>query len=57
MPNEHWVDVPARLEAIIGNIRRYRASLYPEDWTYDPLYLIERELEALLQEMREKRPA
>ena len=49
-PNAPWVDVPARLEAIIGNIRRYRANLYPEGWEYDPLYRIQCDLEQLLED-------
>jgi hypothetical protein len=57
MPNERWVDVPARLEALLARIRQLRKNLYPEGWTYDPLYHVEKELELLLQEMREKRPA
>jgi len=42
--------VPAWLEAIIGNIRRYRANLYPEGWEYDPLYRIQCDLEQLLED-------
>ena len=52
MPNEHWVDVPARLEALLARVRRVRKNLYPEGWTYDPLYYVERELTAILQEIR-----
>jgi hypothetical protein len=50
-------DVRARLEALLARVRRVRKNLYPEGWTYDPLYHVEKELELLLQEMREKRPA
>jgi len=52
MPNEPWVDVPARLEALLAYIQRLRANLYPADWTADPLYRIEQELASLLDDMR-----
>jgi len=42
----------ARLGAILSGIRRLRASLYPADWTADPLYRIEQELASLLDDMR-----
>lgn len=55
--NERWIDVPARLEALLARVRQLRKNLYPEGWDADPLYHVEKELELLLQEMREKRPA
>jgi len=36
---------------ILGNVKRIRRSCYPADWTADPLYMVEQELEALLQEL------
>lgn len=54
--SERWIDVPARLETILANLRRYRASLYPEGWTYDPLYRIEQELDKLIKEARTTLP-
>ena len=51
-PNAPWVDVPARLEALLAYIQRLRANLYPADWTADPLYRIEQELASLLDDMR-----
>jgi len=50
-------DTKARLEALLARVRRVRKNLYPEGWDADPLYHVEKELELLLQEMREKRPA
>ena len=50
-------DVKARLEALLARVREIRANLYPPGWDADPLYHVEKELELLLQEMREKRPA
>jgi len=29
-------DIKARLEAILADVRRLRANLYPADWTADP---------------------
>jgi len=46
-----------RLKKLLAWVRRVRKNIYPSGWKYDPLYHVERELEALLQEMREKRPA
>ncbi len=40
--------IAARIEAILANVRKYRASLYPADWTADPLYRIEQDLASLL---------
>ncbi len=50
-------DVRARLEALLARVRQLRQNLYPPGWDADPLYHVEKELELLLQEMREKRPA
>ena len=41
----------ARLEELLAWVRQRRAAYYPEGWTYDPLYMVEKELEALLQEL------
>ena len=54
--NERWIDVPARLEALLARVRRVRKNLYPEGWTYDPLYRIERELDKLITEARTTLP-
>ena len=43
-------DVRARLEALLARVRRVRKSLYPEGWTYDPLYRIQCDLEQLLED-------
>ncbi len=45
-------EVAARLAVITARIRRLRASIYPSDWTADPWYLVQKELQALLEEMR-----
>jgi len=47
-PNAPWVDVPARLEALLARVRQLRQNLYPPGWDADPLYEIEQELEKLL---------
>lgn len=49
-------DVKARLEALLARVRRVRKNLYPEGWTYDPLYRIERELDKLITEARTTLP-
>jgi len=49
-------DVRARLEALLARVRQLRKNLYPEGWTYDPLYLIERELDKLIKEARTTLP-
>jgi len=49
--------IKERLKKLLAWVRRVRKNLYPEGWEYDPLYRVEKELELLLQEMREKRPA
>jgi nucleoside 2-deoxyribosyltransferase len=45
-------EAPLRLNAILGNVRRLRASLYPAGWTADPLYRIEQDLASLLDDVR-----
>lgn len=45
-------EAPLRLNAILGNVRRLRASLYPAGWTADPLYRIEQELASLLNDVK-----
>jgi len=50
-------EAKARLEALLARVRQLRQNLYPPGWDADPLYHVEKELELLLQEMREKRPA
>jgi hypothetical protein len=45
-------DVTARLTAILDGVRRLRRSLYPADWTADPLYRIEQELVSLLNDLK-----
>ena len=40
--------IAARIQEIIDRIRRLRASLYPADWTADPLYEVEKELQLLV---------
>ncbi|MFY9393231.1 MAG: hypothetical protein WAP36_00865 [Halanaerobiales bacterium] len=45
-------EAKARLEAILARIREIRANLYPADWTADPLYHIEQELESLLSDVK-----
>jgi len=49
--------IKERLKKLLAWVRQRRESLYPPDWDADPLYHVEKELELLLQEMREKRPA
>jgi len=49
--------VEARLEALLARVRRVRKNLYPEGWEYDPLYYVQRELELLLQQLQERKPA
>lgn len=44
--------VIARIEALLSNIRQMRASFYPSDWTYDPLYRVEQELAEILEDMK-----
>jgi len=44
-------DIIPRLETLLARVRRIRANLYPADWTADPLYMVERELEDLLEEL------
>lgn len=41
----------ARLEVLLSRVRELRGNLYPADWTADPLYMVEKELEDLLQEL------
>ena len=50
------LDVKTRLEALLARVRRVRKNLYPEGWTYDPLYRIERELDKLIKEARTTLP-
>lgn len=45
--------IAARLQEITAGIRRLRASLYPADWTADPWYLVERELQELLEDLKD----
>ena len=45
-------DVKTRLEALLARVRRVRKNLYPEGWTYDPLYYVEWELESLLNDLK-----
>jgi len=45
-------DVRARLEALLANVKKYRANLYPADWTADPLYRIEQEIVNLLDDVK-----
>ncbi len=35
----------SRLEELLKWVKRKRASLYPDNWEYDPLFHVERELE------------
>ncbi len=44
-------DTTRRLEELLAWVRQRRASFYPADWTADPLYMVERELEDLLEEL------
>ena len=44
-------DITARLTALLARVRRVRKSLYPADWTADPLYYVEQELVSLLQDL------
>lgn len=46
----------AELSKLLDEIKATREKMYPPDWDYDPLFRVEKELELLLQEMREKRP-
>lgn len=41
-----------RLESLLSRIQRIRANLYPAGWTADPLYQIEQEIKALLQNIK-----
>ena len=52
MPESHCPDVQLRIEAILANVKKYRANLYPADWTADPLYRIEQELASLLGDIK-----
>ena len=45
-------DVKARLEAILADVRRLRANLYPADWTADPWWKIEQDLQSLLNDLK-----
>jgi hypothetical protein len=49
-------DIKARLEGLLARVRQLRKNLYPEGWTYDPLYRIERELDKLITEARTTLP-
>ena len=49
-------EAKARLEGLLARVRRVRKNLYPEGWTYDPLYRIERELDKLIKEARTTLP-
>lgn len=44
-------DITARLTALLARVRQVRRSLYPADWTADPLYYVEQELVSLLSDM------
>ena len=44
-------DMITRLEKLLARVREIRANLYPPGWTADPLYHVERELAALLDEL------
>ena len=44
-------DIRPRLEKILAGVRRIRRSCYPGDWDADPLYHVEQELAALLDDM------
>lgn len=50
-------EAKARLEGLLARVRQLRKNLYPEGWDADPLYRIERELELLLQQLQERKPA
>ena len=52
LDTETGPDVRARLEAILAYVQRLRASIYPADWTADPLYRIEQELASLLNDVK-----
>lgn len=45
-------DIAAHLSEIIAGIRRLRSSIYPADWTADPWYQVEKELETLLDHIQ-----
>jgi len=45
-------DIKARLEAILADVRRLRANLYPADWTADPWWKIEQDLQSLLNDLK-----
>lgn len=45
-------NVKARLTAILARVREIRANLYAPDWTADPLYPIEQELQSLLGDLK-----
>jgi len=51
-PDASSVDVTARIEAILANVKKYRSSLYPADWDADPLYKIEQDLQSLLNDVK-----
>ena len=44
-------DVRTRLTALLARVRQVRRSLYPANWTADPLYYVEQELVSLLQDL------
>ena len=52
MCEKQSADVAARLTAILSGIRRTRSSLYPSDWTFDPLHKIEQEIQELLNDLQ-----
>jgi len=39
---------------VAGEIKIVRGKLYPPGWTYDPLYLVEKRLEAIIEELKAK---
>lgn len=45
-------EVAARLTAILDRIRRLRASLYPPGYDADPWYLVEKDIERLLNDVK-----
>lgn len=47
---KHCLETRNRLRNLLGFVKRIRSSVYPEGWSFDPLYKIEKEIESILNE-------
>lgn len=45
-------DIVTRLETILANVQRLRSSIYPPDYDADPWYLVEQDIERLLNDVK-----